>query len=140
MEIVPIKIPVNMPLAERDKQLLHIEELIQAKRKMLLDKQKKIRFISKQNRFLDAVKSDYAKYYYYIAQQKQDQIKALELLNNYINDLTVSGKLSKHNIEDAKVEQSKILHEVKSIKNGLDSIINDTNDINLNLRNKSISS
>jgi len=37
MEIVP----VNMPLVKRDEQLLQIEELINAKRKMLLDKQKK---------------------------------------------------------------------------------------------------
>ena len=35
MEIVP----VNMPLVKRDEKLLQIEELINAKRKMLIDKQ-----------------------------------------------------------------------------------------------------
>ena len=134
MEIVP----VNMPLVKRDEQLLQIEELINAKRKMLLDKQKKLRFISKQNNFLDAVKNDYAKYYGYIAKQKREQIAALDVLNNYIHDLTVSGKLSKHNIEDAKHEQSKILNELKNIKKGLDGIMNDTNDININLKQKTI--
>ena len=118
-------------LVKSDERLLQIEELINAKRKMLLDKQKKMRFISKQNLFLEAVKNDYAKYSSYIAQQKREQMEALDLLNNYIHDLTVSGKLSKHNIEDAKYEQSKILNELKSIKKGLDSIINDTNDINV---------
>jgi len=118
-------------LVKSDERLLQIEELINAKRKMLLDKQKKMRFISKQNLFLDAVKNDYAKYYSYIAQQKREQIEALDLLNNYIHDLTVSGKLSKHNIEDAKYEQSKILNELKSIKKGLDGIINETNDISV---------
>lgn len=121
----------NIHLVKKDEQLLQIEELINSKRKMLLDKQKKMRFISNQNKFLDAVKNDYAKYYSYIAQQKRDQIDALGLLNNYIHDLTVSGKLSTHNIEDAKYEQSKILNELKNIKKGLDSIINDTNDISL---------
>ena len=134
MEIVP----VNMPLVKRDEQLLQIEELINAKRKMLLDKQKKIRFISKQNKFLDAVKDDYAKYYGYIVKQKREQIEALDLLNNYINDLTVSGKLSKNNVEDAKHEQSKILNELKNIQKGLDGIINDTNDININLKQKNL--
>jgi hypothetical protein len=134
MEIVP----VNMPLVKRDEQLLQIEELINAKRKMLLDKQKKIRFISKQNKFLDAVKDDYAKYYGYIVNQKREQIEALDLLNNYINDLTVSGKLSKNNVEDAKHEQSKILNELKNIQKGLDGIINDTNDINVNLKQKNL--
>jgi hypothetical protein len=114
-------------LVKSDERLLQIEELINAKRKMLLDKQKKMRFIAKQNLFLEAVKNDYAKYSSYIAQQKREQIEALDLLNNYIHDLTVSGKLSKHNIEDAKYEQTKILNELKSIKKGLDSIISDTN-------------
>ena len=134
MEIVP----VNMPLVKRDEQLLQIEELIAAKRKMLLDKQKKIRFISKQNKFLDAIKNDYAKYYGYIIKQKQDQMEALDMLNKYIHDLTISGKLSKNNIEDAKHEQSKILNELKNIKKGLDGIMNDTNDININLKQKTI--
>ena len=134
MEIVP----VNMPLVKRDEQLLQIEELIAAKRKMLLDKQKKIRFISKQNKFLDAIKNDYAKYYGYIIKQKQDQMEALDMLNKYIHDLTISGKLSKNNIEDAKHEQSKILNELKNIKKGLDGIMNDTNDININLKQKTL--
>ena len=138
MEIIPVKIPFNMPLAKRDEQLLQIEDLIDAKRRMLLDKQKKIRFISKQNRFLDEVKNDYVTYYNYISQQKQDQIKALELLNGYIHDLSTSGQLSKHNIEDAKFEQNKILSEVKSIKKGLDNIINNTNYINSELKEKNI--
>ena len=127
-----------MPLVKRDEQLLQIEELINAKRKMLLDKQKKIRFISKQNKFLDAVKDDYAKYYGYIVKQKREQIEALDLLNNYISDLTVSGKLSKNNVEDAKHEQYKILNELKNIQKGLDGIINDTNDINVNLKQKNL--
>ncbi len=127
-----------MPLVKRDEQLLQIEELINAKRKMLLDKQKKIRFISKQNKFLDAVKDDYAKYYGYIVKQKREQIEALDLLNNYISDLTVSGKLSKNNVEDAKHEQYKILNELKNIQKGLDGIINDTNDINVNLKQKKL--
>ena len=121
----------NMHLVKRDEQLLQIEELINSKRKMLLDKQKKMRVISNQNQFLDAVKNDYAKYYSYIAEQIREQLDALGLLNNYIHDLTVSGKLSKHNIEDAKHEQTKILNELKNIKKGLDSMINETNDIGL---------
>lgn len=114
-------------LAEQDEHFLHIEKLIDAKRKMLHDKQKKLKFISKQNRFLDVIKDDYSKYYSYISKQKQDQIKALEILNNYIHDLTISGKLTKHNIDDANFEQEKIFREIKSIRKGLDDIISDTN-------------
>ena len=125
-----------MPLAKQDEQFLHIEELIEAKRRMLLDKQKKLKFISKQNQFLDVVKDDYTKYYNYISKQKQEQITALEILNSYIRDLTTSGKLTKHNIDDANFEQNKILHEIKSIRKGLDSIMESSNTINTELDKK----
>jgi len=124
--IVPYQAKIIMPIRETDDRFIQIQELIDAKRQMLIDKQKKLRLISKQNRFLDAVKTDYEKYYNYIAQQKKDQIRALEVLDEYIKDLTLSGSLTKHNIEDAKEEQSKILKEVGSIKKNLDSIIGDT--------------
>jgi cell division septum initiation protein DivIVA len=103
---------------------------------MLLDKQNKIQFISKQNEFLDDIKSDYNKYYNYIAQQKRDQMSALHLLNNYINELTISGELSKNNMKDAKYEQKKILSELNTIKKSLDGIIMDTNDITSILKEK----
>jgi hypothetical protein len=135
MKIVPFKIHVNMPLVkknlvQKDEHFLHIQDLIDSKKQMLVDNQTKIAAISKQNKFLNVIKNDYVKYYNFIAQQKQNQILALDLLNEYIDNLTTSGELSKHNIEDAKFEQTKILREVKNIKIGLDEIINNTTFIN----------
>ena len=72
-----IKIPIN--IMQRDEQFMQIQELIGAKRQMLLDKQKKLQVITKQNHFLDVIKNDYAQYYNYISQQKNDQIKSLEI-------------------------------------------------------------
>jgi hypothetical protein len=131
MEIVAYKIPNS--LAEKDDQFLNIEELIEAKRRMLLEKQKKFKLIQKQNQFLDIIKDDYSKYYNYISKQKQDQIKALEILNNYISDLTTSGKLTKNNINDAGFEQKKIIKEIRSIRKGLDGIMDGTNYIDSQL-------
>jgi hypothetical protein len=125
-----------VPLVKRDEQFMKIQQLIEAKRNMLINKQKKMRFVTKQNQFLDAVKSDYVKYYNYIAQQKREQIQALQVLKDYIKDLTDSGKLTKYNIEDAKEEQNKILQEVNSIKGNLDSIISNTKHINSALDDK----
>jgi flagellar biosynthesis chaperone FliJ len=139
MEIIPIRLPLSGYIKEKEDRLMLIEELIEAKRNMLIQKQKKIKHVVKQNKFLDSVKNDYIKYFYFIVQQKQDQIKALDMLNKYIYDLSNTGELSKNNLEDAKVEQEKILREVKSIKRGLDSIINNTNYINTQLKEKHIS-
>jgi Fic family protein len=121
MEIV---IYGNKPfLRQKDEQFAHIQNLIDAKRQMLIDKQYKIQRISKQNEFLHDVKEDYNKHYIYIQQQKQDQVRALELLDQYIRDLTNSGSLSVNNIEDAKHEQRKIMREINSIKKGIDGIM-----------------
>jgi cell division septum initiation protein DivIVA len=128
-QLVPYQTRVIIPIRENDEKFIHLQELIEAKRNMLIDKQKKLRFITKQNKFLDAVKNDYEKFYGYISQQKRDQIRALEVLDEYIKDLTISGKLTKHNIEDAKEEQSKILRELNAVKDSLDSLIDNTQDL-----------
>lgn len=129
MNIDPYQIKEVVPIKVNDERFIQLQELIDVKREMLINKQKKLHFILKQNRFLDAVKNDYEKFYKYITEQKKDQIRSLQILDEYIEDLTLSGKLTKHNIEDAKEEQIKILNEVNSIKKSLDSIITKTKEL-----------
>jgi hypothetical protein len=105
---------------------------------MLIDKQKKFKNLTKENEFLNEVKQDYNKYYGYIVKQKEDQMSALTMLNGYIKDLTISGTLSKNNIEDAKNEQQKILTEINSIKKGIDDIIKETGNINSAVKHKEV--
>ena len=126
MNIMPFHDQVFISIREKYDRFDKIQDLIETKRQFLINKKKKLRFILNQNKFLETVKDDYHKYYSYISQQKNEQIRALKLLDEYINDLTISGKLTKHNIEDAKEEQVKILREVNSIKNELDSIVDNT--------------
>ena len=113
-------------LRSRDEQFVQILSEIEYKKKMLLDKEKKIKQITNQNDFLENIKNDYYNYHSYIKKQKQDQIQALNALNQYVNDLTVSGNLSKHNMHDAKIEQKKIIQEIDSIKTKLDDLIKNT--------------
>jgi len=122
-------IQIENPIRRKDNQFLHMQQLIEEKRNMLLEKQRKLRKAAKQNEFLQVVKSDYEKYYNYIAEQKREQIQAFEILNKYIDDLNSTNKLSKYNIEDAKVEQKKIIGEISSIKKGLDEIMSNKNTI-----------
>jgi hypothetical protein len=131
-----IILPLQMDLASKDQRFVQLQELIDLKRKMLLDKQIKYKKITKQNHFLEEIKNDYSNYSNYIMKQKQEQIQALEILNNYVRDLTNSGNLSKQNVKDAKYEQKKIIKELKSIKHNLDEITNNNNDIiNNNMNN-----
>jgi hypothetical protein len=132
MQIIQIKRPMEMKnmnimdyQEEAESEYLQLQYIIQAKRNMLLKKQKRIQKIAKQNAFLENIKNDYLKYNNYIVKQKQDQITALSLLNTYIDDLSKSGELSQHNIRDAKIEQNKIVKELKAIKHGLDKVMNE---------------
>jgi len=123
-----IILPIQIDLASKDQQFIQLQQLIESKRKMLLDKQIKYKKISKQNHFLEEIKNDYSNYSNYIMKQKQEQIQALEILHNYVKDLTISGNLSKQNVKDAKYEQKKIIKELKSIKHNLDNVIQNNND------------
>jgi hypothetical protein len=127
MDIVPLPFHIKIvSIPENDDRLIQIENLIEAKKNLLIKKQKTLSQISQQNKFLGDVKNDYIKYNNFIIQQKQDQIKSFKIINDYINSLTISGKLNKYDIEDAKEEQKKIINEIKSIKHNLDDIIEDT--------------
>ena len=132
MKLIQMKMePTNiMPLTfndmnNKDTHLMKIEEIIDARRNMLINKQKKLRFMSKQNAFLDAVREDYDKYNDYIVQQKNEQMKAFSVLNAYINDLNRSTKLTRQNMVDSKEEQRKIVNEIKSIQHNLDKMMNE---------------
>lgn len=115
---------------EKDNRFMQIQELIDSKRRYLINKQKKLKYISKQNQFLEIVKDDYEKYNNYINQQKQDQINALYTLDKYINDLTKSNELTAYNIKDAEAEQNKILKEIKSIKQRINNVVDNVKKIN----------
>jgi hypothetical protein len=114
---------------QQDERFIQIQNLIQAKKQMLFEKQKQLCIISKQNEFLDVVKKDYEKYNDNIYKQKQDQIKALNILDTYIKELTKSGELTKYDLEDAKEEQKKILNELDTIKRNLDNIVQETKEL-----------
>ena len=115
-----ILIPIgNYQLPRKDDQFQLLQEMIDAKRDSLIKKQKTLHFLSKENSFLQGIRDDYSKYNKHIVQQKQDQMTALTILNKYIQDLSVTGELSKQNIEDARSEQKKILEEIDTIKNNL---------------------
>ena len=53
-----------------DDEFLQLQMVIETKRNMLLNKQKKIQRIAKQNVFLEQVKNDYMNYNNYIVKQK----------------------------------------------------------------------
>jgi hypothetical protein len=118
-------LPVKRDIFINEDQFLHLQDIIKIKRNMLIQKQKKLKQLIKQNNFLKDVRDDYISYNNYIVKQKEEQIIALQLLEKYIHDLTISGNLSENNLKDALYEQNKIKKELKSIKLSLDHLVNE---------------
>ena len=110
-------------LAKRDQKLLNLESLIENKRAMLLEKQKNLKKSVKENEFLEMVRNDYQRYYNHIIGQKQDQIKAMNLLTDYVNDLIVTGKMTDEDIKKAKYDQIKLVEEMGTIKQSLEPLL-----------------
>jgi hypothetical protein len=114
---------MDIDLAKRDQYLLKIEDEIQLRRKFLLEKQKKLEKLSRQNRFLETIKDDYENYHNYIVEQKEGQIRAMNSIKQYVEDLIVSGKLTDQDIRQAKDDQREITNEVKKIREKINEII-----------------
>ena len=117
----------QLSLAERDKYLQQIEQQIAAKRKMLIDKRNYLEKTLKENEFLEGVKKDYQKYRDYVVKEKQDQLRAMNVLRQYTEDLGVSTKLTEANIKETKRDQKDILREMEKIKMELEEIMGPSN-------------
>jgi len=112
----------KLTLAERDLYLVHIDTLMDEKRKMLLEKQKTLQQTAKENEYLEMVRNDYRKYYNHIVKQKEDQINAMNYLKQYIDEIMVNGKLTDTDLENAKMEQDELIQEMSDIKSKMDEI------------------
>jgi len=110
-------------LAERDSYLVQIETQIEAKRNLLLGKRKFLENTLQQNQFLEGVKNDYHKYYDYIAKQKMEELRAMDILKQYTNDLIMSTQLTEYEIAQTKRDQQEIVNEMTKIKKALDEIV-----------------
>jgi hypothetical protein len=110
-------------LAERDNYLSEIEQEIKSKKDLLLEKRKYLKKISGDNRFLRDVNKDYQTYYDFIKKQKEDQLKTLNYLNDYIHDMMMNTKLTEQDILESNKEQQHIIKEIKNIRKSLEEII-----------------
>jgi len=114
---------MSLPLAQRDLQLLQIEAEIRNKKKLLVKKKKDLDKKYKLNHYLSGVKNDYAKYYDFILNEKQQQHDALSLLNEYINDIIKTEHLVDDQLRTAKHDQKDIIGEIDRVKAELDELI-----------------
>ena len=114
---------VNLNIAERDLKMMELEDLIKAKTKMLLKKKAEIEKKQKVNKFLGTVKNDYQKYHSYIMKEKEEQYKAMDILNQYVNYLSTDEDVTNKYLDSIKNDRKEILSEMNRLKYELDKIV-----------------
>jgi hypothetical protein len=123
-----VKIKINsyiiiiMQLAQRDLNLLQIEEEIKHKKHFLVKKKKELDKKQKLNEYLVEIKEDYTKYYDFIVNEKQKQYDSMMLLKEYLGDLIQTEGLVDSQLRVAKHDQKDILVEIEKIKSELDEL------------------
>jgi len=116
-------IKLRFTLTERDFYINQIEQQIKEKEQLLINKYKQMNNLETKNEFLKDINNDYTNYYNYIVKEKQQQIIAMEKINTYLNSLFLNTQLTADKINDAKLEQRRILIEMEIIKTKLNNIM-----------------
>ena len=64
-------------------------------------------------------KNDYAKYYQTIKTEREMQCKALNMLSDYIGEMTMNSEITEEMLRESKRQQTEIMNELMKIKNEL---------------------
>ncbi|MDB4352502.1 hypothetical protein OAA60_03615 [Porticoccaceae bacterium] len=106
-----------------DSKLIHLNYLIDEKKKYLMSKYHETYKAAQQNEFLEGVLKDYTQYRDVIISQKRNHIKALETIYRHVNRVKQTNELGKEVSRRHIHEQQNILSEIKRVKQELDDIV-----------------
>ena len=120
--IITIEIDIP-PLAKREESIFILDKMIQDKKQFLLEKRNALHEMERKNEYLQTVQQDYEKYYNHIVEEKQTQLRYMDYLTKYMEDIMREGKLREEDLIRAEWEQKKIIMEITKIKDELDEMI-----------------
>jgi len=110
-------------LGVRDKFIRQIEEQIRTKKQLLLEKRRYLDKTKVENEYLSGVRNDYEKYRKYIVNEKEQQVRAMNILEEYTERMKHKAKLTEQQIKETREDQRIILNEIDRIKGDLDFLI-----------------
>lgn len=99
---------------------------LENRKKMLCAKRKQLADSERENTFLKGVADDYDTYNKHIISQKEQQILFLNMLNQYIDNITNDLQLTDTKLKESKHEQREITKEITYLKNELDDLVEKT--------------
>lgn len=114
---------VKVAVLQRDIKVQDLEKIINNKTKYLLEKRNEINQKKSLNKFLEGVHNDYNTYFKFISDQKEEQLRSLQLLNQYISSLSENQKIVENENLVLEKDRHIILTEIDAVKNELEQLI-----------------
>jgi hypothetical protein len=112
-----------MDLAKRDITIKKMVRELDNRRNMLLSHYRELLDVQDENEFLLEVTNDYAKYYQTIKTEREMQKEALNMLSDYIGEMTMNNEVTESMLRESKRQQTDIMDELMKIKNELNEMI-----------------
>lgn len=109
-------------IAERDKKILQLRDLLQKNKEELKVNQAKIESETKNNSYLKDVLKNYHSYKSYIINMKNKQKQAMENISTHLEKISKENNLGAENLERVKLEQNQILDELDKIQKDLQEL------------------
>jgi chromosome segregation ATPase len=110
-------------LGVRDKFIRQIEDQIRTKKQLLLEKRRYLDKTKAENEYLAGVRNDYEKYRNYIVNEKEQQLRAMNILEEYTERLKHKAQMTEQQIQETRQDQRLITNEIDRIKGDLNYLI-----------------
>ena len=114
---------MRISLATRDSRIDQITRAIMNKRMFIIKKKRELDTQGDDNKFLVQVRNNYIKFYNHIVEEKTNQLNAMTLLQQYLEELKHTNALLSHEMNIASHDHSQIMKEISNIKSELDNIL-----------------
>lgn len=114
-----------MELAVRDNVIFQMKLELENRKRILCAKRKQLKQITSENTMLNGVLADYDKFNKHIIKQKQEQILFLNMLHEYVTNITKDINITNSQLNESRIEQREILNEINSLKSELNELTND---------------
>jgi hypothetical protein len=106
----------NADIAESDKNIYNMKCILEKKKLLLLEKNREVKELSKQNSFLNSVLSDYDKIKSHILEEKRKQQSAIKIISKHISQISKNMNEEDYHVGQLQDDQSMLLEELEKIK------------------------
>jgi hypothetical protein len=103
-------------IAESDKNIYNMKCILEKKKLLLLEKNREVKELAKQNSFLNSVLSDYDKIKSRILEEKRKQQSAIKIISKHISQISKNMNEEDYHIGQLQDDQSMLLEELEKIK------------------------